>query len=192
MRKQLPFIRFYVDDYMGDTGHLRTIEHGAYDLILWVYWRRQKALPESQLQRISKTSSEEWAEMRDTLADFFDIDVSGVWHHKRIELELERVRNDVKRKRKAGKASGKARRKKAENELNRTDVQQALNTRSTNAEQSIRSNEFSAKTVPIARQRLTKTENELMEARAAVWKLEKQLQDTQAELDQTGEIGGES
>lgn len=184
MRKPLPFIRFYVDDYMADTPHLTAAEHGAYALIMWNYWRRQQPPHESKLPSISKLHSE-FELSRETLAEFFDIK-EGFWHHKRIEFELKRIKDEAKRNRRAGKKSAEARRKKAEFNKRSTNDERALNDRSQSVEQVIRSNENSANPVPIARQRLTKTENELTKARERVWALERQAQAAQSDLDGTG------
>lgn len=148
-RKPLPFMRFYVDDYMADTAHLTTLEHGAYDLILWNYWRRQEAPLEERIQRIAKLSDDEFHGMRDTLAEFFQIK-SGVWKHKRIELELKRIRDDVLRKKKAGKASGEARQKQAKMNTCSTHDEHLFNTRCNSVEQYIRSNDFPAVSVPFS------------------------------------------
>jgi uncharacterized protein YdaU (DUF1376 family) len=78
---------FYVGDYISDTAHLSTIEHGAYILLLLHYWRKG-GLPadERQLAAIAKMNHREWHKHRDTLQAFF---YDG-WKHKRVEHELKR------------------------------------------------------------------------------------------------------
>lgn len=189
-RKPLPFIRFYPADYMADTMHLTTLEHGAYDLILWNYWSRQQPPHESKLPGITKMSKDEFQSVRDTLAEFFDIR-DGVWTQKRVELELQRIKEEAKRNRRAGKLSAKSRREKAEMNARSTGVQHESNARSQSVEQVIRSNEKSSIPVPIAKQRLTKVENELVDARARVWKLEDECKKAESEVKQVTGEGGE-
>ncbi len=107
----LPYMPFYVSDYMGDTAHLTTLEHGAYCLLLMNYWQTQKPLPANpaKLARIAKLTSEEWAEMADTLAEFFQVD-ANIWAHKRVDAELERAKAKLEKAISAGKASAAARR----------------------------------------------------------------------------------
>jgi uncharacterized protein YdaU (DUF1376 family) len=78
----------YIADYLADTGHLTTEEHGAYLLLIMHYWR-QGELPndDAQLARISRLSNKKWLSSRATLAGLF----SEGWHHKRIAAELERT-----------------------------------------------------------------------------------------------------
>jgi len=92
-----PWMPLYVADYLADTGHLSTAEHGAYMLLIMHYWQNG-SLPEEErrIARIARMSQEEWADSRDTLADLFD---EG-WKHKRIEAEMARA-EDVSSKRKA-------------------------------------------------------------------------------------------
>src|ERR1700722_501386 len=84
-----PWMPLYVGDYLAKTGHLTTIQHGAYLLLILHYWAN-KSLPTSdrQLMAIARMTEEEWAGNCQVLAKFFTID----WKHRRIEEELEKVR----------------------------------------------------------------------------------------------------
>jgi len=149
-RSPLPFMRFYTDDYMADTAHLTTLEHGAYILILINYWRRQQAPKADRLARISGLTKQEWSEVEPVLSELFSVE-KDVWFHKRVEHELQRIKDETKRNSKAGKASGKARRNKAPTNTRSTPVQHSfehsLNGRSDFVEPYIRSNEFATLTV---------------------------------------------
>ena len=93
---------FYVADYVADTQHLKTIEHGAYDLLIWHYWRHG-GLPtdEQQLRAITKLTQAEWRRHRHTLAAFF-VD----WRHKRIDAEIAKANDKHERRQNAGKRGG--------------------------------------------------------------------------------------
>lgn len=99
---------FYVADYMADTAHLSTIEHGAYLLLIMSYWR-QGGLPndDSRLARIARMSAEEWASVRSTIVDLF----SEGWAHKRIDSELAKAQEKSIKAISAGKMSAIARSK---------------------------------------------------------------------------------
>jgi uncharacterized protein YdaU (DUF1376 family) len=83
-----PWMPLYVGDYLGDTGHLTTVQHGAYLLLMMHYWRKGE-LPDDdrQLCKIAKLPLKTWCEYRPTLQDFFH----DGWKHKRIDAELERM-----------------------------------------------------------------------------------------------------
>jgi uncharacterized protein YdaU (DUF1376 family) len=83
-----PWMPLYVGDYLGDTGHLTTTQHGAYLLLMMHYWRKGE-LPDDdrQLSKIAKLPLKTWSEYRATLQDFFH----DGWKHKRIDAELERM-----------------------------------------------------------------------------------------------------
>lgn len=90
-----PWMPLYVGDYLGDTGHLTTTQHGAYLLLLMHYWRKGE-LPDDdrQLSKIAKLPLKTWCDYRATIQDFFH----DGWKHKRIEAELEKmVRVSAKR-----------------------------------------------------------------------------------------------
>lgn len=77
----------YIGEYLADTGHLTTTQHGAYLLLLMHYWRKHE-LPsdDKQLAAIAKLPLRIWLDCRETLQAFF---YEG-WRHKRVEQELSK------------------------------------------------------------------------------------------------------
>lgn len=88
------YMPLYIADYMADTAHLSTLEHGAYFLLIMAYWKTGKALPASdfRLANICHLSIDEWRGIRATIAEFFLVS-SEFWTHKRIEKELQHFRD---------------------------------------------------------------------------------------------------
>lgn len=83
-----PWMPFYIGDYLADTGHLSTVEHGAYVLLITHYWMHD-GLPtdDASLKNITKTSAHFWRKIKPKMRKFFDKN----WKHSRIERELEKV-----------------------------------------------------------------------------------------------------
>ena len=82
----------YVGDYLGDTMHLTTEQHGAYLLIIMAYWKNRGPLRESLLPSIAKMAPDAWSIAQALLAEFFDTDtVPGKWVHHRIDREIRRA-----------------------------------------------------------------------------------------------------
>jgi uncharacterized protein YdaU (DUF1376 family) len=98
-----PWMPLYVGDYLGDTGHLTTAQHGAYLLLMMHYWRKGE-LPDCdrQLSKITKLPLKTWCDYRPVLQDFFH---SG-WKHKRIDAELERMMRVSEKRAIAGQKGG--------------------------------------------------------------------------------------
>ncbi len=98
-----PWMPLYVGDYLGDTGHLTTTQHGAYLLLMMHYWRKGQ-LPDDdrQLSKIAKLPLKTWCEYRPTLQDFF---YDG-WKHKRIDAELEKMMRVSAKRAIAGQKGG--------------------------------------------------------------------------------------
>jgi uncharacterized protein YdaU (DUF1376 family) len=98
-----PWMPLYVGDYLGDTGHLTTAQHGAYLLLMMHYWRKGD-LPDDdrQLSKITKLPLRTWCEYRQTLQDFFH---EG-WKHKRIDAELSRMLQVSQKRAIAGQKGG--------------------------------------------------------------------------------------
>jgi uncharacterized protein YdaU (DUF1376 family) len=98
-----PWMPLYVGDYLGDTGHLTTTQHGAYLLLMMHYWRKGE-LPDDdrQLCKIAKLPLKTWCDYRATLQDFF---YEG-WKHKRIDVELAKITRVSEKRAIAGQKGG--------------------------------------------------------------------------------------
>jgi uncharacterized protein YdaU (DUF1376 family) len=111
-KKTDTWMPIYIGDYLADTGHLTTTQHGAYLLLLMHYWRKRE-LPadDKQLSAIAKLPLRIWLDTKETIQAFFH----DGWKHKRLEEEIQR-RVEVSEKRAAaGSEGGKSRGKKEAN-----------------------------------------------------------------------------
>ena len=124
-----PWMPFYFGDYLADTRHLSTLEHGAYLLLIAHYWQRG-SLPDNdeQLARIAGLTPGQWRKVAENLRPLF----SDGWKHKRIEFELSESARISEAGRKGGRASAESRRQ-AKHEQNQRDesttVERPLNDR---------------------------------------------------------------
>jgi len=100
---QRPWMPLYVGDYLGDTGHLTTTQHGAYLLLMMHYWRKG-GLPDDdkQLAKITKLPLKVWIDYRPIIQDFF---YDG-WQHKRINRELHKMLEVSEKRALAGQKGG--------------------------------------------------------------------------------------
>jgi uncharacterized protein YdaU (DUF1376 family) len=80
-----PWMPMYWPNYLADTAHFTTVEHGAYLLLIAHYWCNG-GLPDDdkQLIRIARVRFQDWKRMRPVLSSKFE----PGWRHKRIDLEL--------------------------------------------------------------------------------------------------------
>jgi uncharacterized phage protein (TIGR02220 family) len=88
----IPYMQFYIADYMADTQGLTTIEHGAYLLLIMNYYQTGKSLVDNDqvLARFCRTSVQKWLRLKPMLKNFFSIE-GGKWYHKRIEEDFNRI-----------------------------------------------------------------------------------------------------
>lgn len=79
----------YIGDYLADTMHLTTENHGAYLLLIMAYWKNGGELPGAGVQAITRLSGDAWSNAQAVLGNMFSIQESGNWKHDRIDRELE-------------------------------------------------------------------------------------------------------
>lgn len=89
----LPYIQLYVADYIADTMHLTTEEHGAYLLLIMNYWQTGKPLQSERIPNVVRLTKNRFNEIEKTLSEFFTIIEPGLWVHERIEMDLAFVRS---------------------------------------------------------------------------------------------------
>lgn len=101
-RENLPYMPFFVGDYLKDTRHLTLEEHGAYLHLIMEYWAKG-CLPndDAQLARIVGVPLPKWQKkMRPVMqALFYD-----GWRHESLDLQLVYAADRKKRAEKAANA----------------------------------------------------------------------------------------
>ncbi len=140
----LPYMQLHFAEYLADTVHLQTDEHGAYLLLMINYWQTEKPLPISRLQAITRLSNERWADVEHTLSELFVLDEeNSVWRHKRIDADIAKVKDRCHKNSIAGKKSAEVRRKQAVDSKGdsneRSTTVQPLDKSSTNKEKRVKS-----------------------------------------------------
>jgi len=132
---------FYIGDYLRDTGHLTTIEHGSYLLLLMHAWSNNGVLPndEVRLRNIAKMSVREWKRSSHTLMAFFYVE-GDTLRHRRIDRELANAVEITEQKSAAGRIAGlasAAKRAAERSNENSTTVEQKSNGRSNSVDVSL-------------------------------------------------------
>jgi uncharacterized protein YdaU (DUF1376 family) len=140
----LPYIQLYIADYLADTQHLTTEEHGAYLLLIFNYWQRGKSFKARDehvlnkcLASVAHMSEQNFNLIKNVLSEFFEVR-ENEWIHHRIEQDLERVSEMSEKRRNAGKASAEARKiksKTVKKKAKSTHDQHVLNKCLTSVEQ---------------------------------------------------------
>ena len=102
-------MQLYVADYLGDTRHLTTEQHGAYLLILMAMWRADGVLPDddAKLARIAGLTVARWRKIRDDVLAFFDPCEGGITQ-ARLAAELTIAEEKSEKRSQAGRAGGRA------------------------------------------------------------------------------------
>ncbi|WP_297803657.1 DUF1376 domain-containing protein [uncultured Brevundimonas sp.] len=104
-----PFMQLYVADYLGDTRHLTTEQHGAYLLLLMTMWRAEGRLPncDKKLARIVGATASRWAKIKADVLEFFEVDGESITN-KRLMFELKKASEKSIKRAEAGTRGGEA------------------------------------------------------------------------------------
>lgn len=102
-------MQFYVADYLGDTRHLSTEQHGAYLLLLFAMWRAGGSLPDdpAKLARIVGLSLARWRRVSPEVMAFFE-GKEGRVTQKRLAAEIEKAKEKSEKRADAGSKGGRA------------------------------------------------------------------------------------
>lgn len=104
-----PYFPFYPADYMADTAHLSTEQHGAYMLLLMTAWARGGRLPNepAKLARIARVSPRRWHIIADDVLEFWEVEGDEIIS-KRLEREHKKASSKSQKRSDAGKRGAKA------------------------------------------------------------------------------------
>lgn len=105
MGKPTAWMKFYISDYLADTAHLTTIQHGAYLLLIFHYWRTGPlADDDEELSTIARMDVKSWrSQVSNRVRKFFTVE-DGFLRHKRIDAELAFAHAGFEQKRTAARA----------------------------------------------------------------------------------------
>jgi uncharacterized protein YdaU (DUF1376 family) len=131
----------HIGDFDKATRHLSRLERSIYRDLIDLYYDTEKPLPldiAMLARRIIAVTKEEITALEVVLAEFF-INTPDGWRNKRCDKEIEEYHSNVEGARRAGVASGLARRAKSKREANgrSTGVEEKSNGRSTGVEHSL-------------------------------------------------------
>lgn len=102
----------YIGDYLSDTMHLTTEQHGAYMLLIMAYWKNGGPIPgdDSSLAATCRLSVDAWSIAKAVLSRFFSIDhENSMWVHERIDRELAGAVENQQRRTSRAKTAAEAR-----------------------------------------------------------------------------------
>jgi uncharacterized protein YdaU (DUF1376 family) len=111
-----PFMQLYVGDYLADTTHLTTEQHGAYMLLLLTMWRHGGKLPNEpqKLARIARTTGRKWPSIWAEIEAFFVVEGDLITNN-RLTKEYQKAVSKSELRADAGSRGGKAKALKTKN-----------------------------------------------------------------------------
>lgn len=102
-------MQLYVADYLGDTRHLTTEQHGAYLLLLMAMWRAAGELPNdtAKLARMTGLTPSRWAKIGGDVMAFFEVSGATI-SHGRVTSELKKSQRTSDARSEAGARGAEA------------------------------------------------------------------------------------
>lgn len=105
---EFPAMPLWTDAYLADTGHLTTLEHGAYLLLLMAMWRSSsKSIPadDVRMARTCRLGLHQWRRMKPTIVEFLRLDEESMTYTQGRLLDEARA---VEQKRESQKTNARA------------------------------------------------------------------------------------
>lgn len=109
----------YCGDYARDTSHLSLAEHGAYTLMLDVYYSTEKALPADLglLHRMCRAITKiEQASVNRVADEFFPVGQDGLRHNRRADRDIAKALPRIAKARDNGGKGGRPKKNPAGSE----------------------------------------------------------------------------
>lgn len=105
----VPYFQFYPADYLADTRHLSTEQHGAYLLLLMTAWSRGGRLPNDpkKLSRIIGSTVKKWHQIWEDISEFWVLDGDEIVS-ERMQKDFQKAVSKSESRATAGKLGGKA------------------------------------------------------------------------------------
>lgn len=93
-----PYMPLFAGDYLADTDHLTTEEHGAYLLLLMAMWRRNAYVPndDKDLARITRLSGPKWRAVKSRLLPMLTVEGEFLTQ-KRLKEEWDYAKENSKK-----------------------------------------------------------------------------------------------
>ena len=109
MMAKVPFMQFYPGDYLADTQHLTTEQHGAYLLILMAMWTQGGALPndEKKLARIAGVATRRWHVVGPDVVDLLTVEGDQITQ-KRLQRERQKADSKSEKRSVSGAKGGRS------------------------------------------------------------------------------------
>ena len=141
------FYQHHIGDFNNATRHLSIIERAIYRDLLDMYYEQESAIDASDLTKLQRRllirSTDEQQALDFVLDEFFEKQ-DDFYFNNRCESEIKQYQDKLETAIKAGKASGEARRKKANKkqrkDLDTKGVDDDMNDRSTDVQQTLNEN----------------------------------------------------
>ena len=109
MEAAINYYKFNIGDYAAATRHLTMLEHGAYRLLLDLYYTTEAPIPadlKEAVRRAGARTKEEEQAVETVLREFFEETAAG-WIHRRCEQEIEAYQAKATTNRIVGKRGGR-------------------------------------------------------------------------------------
>jgi uncharacterized protein YdaU (DUF1376 family) len=103
----------WTNDYLADTSHLTTVQHGAYLLLLICMWRAGGSLPNDDrlLARYTGLPLDKWRKVSPEVRALLTVEGDRITQ-KRLELEFKKTSGLIEKRRSSGRVGGDAKSQK--------------------------------------------------------------------------------